>query len=134
MAIINNTWSIEHFQLKYHKAEDWSADYVLAAGEPGVEIDTGKAKLGDGVKKWSELEYYSDPVLKALITEVQGKVSTLESDMTQAKSDISTLLSDMSTAKSDISTAKSDIETLQNKVAAIEGISTISVNPLLAGE
>ena len=33
---------------------------VLLKGELGVEIDTGLMKVGDGVKKWNELDYVND--------------------------------------------------------------------------
>lgn len=125
MAIINNTWSIEHFQLKQHNAADWSADYILAAGEIGLEFDTKKYKLGDGTKKWSELDYYKNPVLDGLITALTDRVSALESDVTSLKSRADALESDMSTAKTDITD-------LQERIAKFEGIDTISVNPLLA--
>lgn len=39
-------------------AAQWSSSNpVLLAGEVGYESDTGKSKVGDGVKKWSELGY-----------------------------------------------------------------------------
>ena len=45
-------------QLRNDTASNWtSADPVLAQGELGVENDTGKVKLGDGVKSWSQLDY-----------------------------------------------------------------------------
>lgn len=38
-------------------ASEWaSLDPVLMAGEFGLETDTGVLKIGDGVKKWSELD------------------------------------------------------------------------------
>lgn len=37
----------------------WTAfDPVLAAGEIGFEIDTGKFKIGDGLTKWESLGYF----------------------------------------------------------------------------
>lgn len=131
MAIINNTWNIEHFQLKQHNAAEWSesySDYVLAAGEIGLELDTSKTKLGDGVKTWAQLDYYSDPVLKGLVDAITSRVQSLESDMTQAKSDITEAQGKITTLEGDMTTAKGDISTLKEKVAAIEGITTISVN------
>jgi len=45
-------------QLRNDTASNWtSADPVLAQGELGVENDTGKVKLGDGVNSWSQLDY-----------------------------------------------------------------------------
>lgn len=42
-------------------AANWtSANPVLAAGEPALETDTGKTKLGDGVTGWSALPYKLD--------------------------------------------------------------------------
>ena len=39
-------------------AAQWSSSNpVLLAGEVGYESDTGKSKVGDGAKKWSELGY-----------------------------------------------------------------------------
>jgi hypothetical protein len=40
-------------------ASQWTtADPVLAAGEIGVESDTAKFKIGDGINTWSNLDYY----------------------------------------------------------------------------
>ena len=44
-----------------------SANPVLAPGEPGVEIDTGQAKIGDGVKPWNELDYIGN-LNRAILT------------------------------------------------------------------
>ena len=45
------------FQLKRANAAEWPNNYVLAAGEPGFELDTGKLKIGDDVTPWSNLNY-----------------------------------------------------------------------------
>lgn len=40
-------------------ASQWSvANPVLAAGEIGVESDTAKFKIGDGVNTWTDLDYF----------------------------------------------------------------------------
>lgn len=114
MAIINNTWTLEHFQLKYKTKEQWdgdSKDYVLATGEIGLEIDTGKVKLGDGTKKWSELDYYSDPVVKGLVDAITERMNTVESDIT---------------------TIKGRLDAVEADITAIKAVDTISVNPALA--
>jgi hypothetical protein len=47
-------------QLRRGTAAEWTAaNPVLAAGEPGTEVDTGKFKTGDGVKTWTALPYSS---------------------------------------------------------------------------
>lgn len=36
----------------------WSTkNPILSAGEPGVEIDTGQMKVGDGTTRWNDLPY-----------------------------------------------------------------------------
>ena len=46
-------------QHKRGTAADWtSADPTLAAGQVGVETDTGKFKFGDGSTAWSALGYF----------------------------------------------------------------------------
>lgn len=47
-------------QFRKGTATEWAAiNPVLADGEPGVERDTGKLKIGDGVKTWTALPYSS---------------------------------------------------------------------------
>jgi hypothetical protein len=49
-------------QLRRGDSEEWtSIDPILAEGEIGTELDTGKWKVGDGTSKWSELEYSTGP-------------------------------------------------------------------------
>lgn len=56
-------------QLRRGNAAEWiSANPVLAAGEPGVELDTDKFKIGDGTTSWNALAYFtgaggSDPTI-----------------------------------------------------------------------
>lgn len=45
-------------QLRNDTAENWTAQNpVLLKGEMGVEIDTGKTKIGNGTDKWETLKY-----------------------------------------------------------------------------
>jgi len=45
-------------QLRRDNAANWtSTNPILAQGEPGLEIDTGKIKYGDGVNTWNNLSY-----------------------------------------------------------------------------
>jgi hypothetical protein len=45
-------------QLRRDLAASWtSANPTLAQGEPGLEIDTGKIKYGDGTTAWATLDY-----------------------------------------------------------------------------
>jgi hypothetical protein len=48
------------FKLRRGTAAAWlAADPVLQSGEPGVETDTGKLKIGNGLLKWTQLGYLS---------------------------------------------------------------------------
>jgi hypothetical protein len=47
-------------QLRRGTAAEWTAaNPVLAQGEPGIESDTGKIKIGNGADAWSSLTYAS---------------------------------------------------------------------------
>lgn len=49
-------------QIQYRRgpAADWAeANPLLAEGEPGYELDTGRFKVGDGVTYWNNLTYVS---------------------------------------------------------------------------
>lgn len=46
-------------KLKRGRAARWAGiNPVLEDGEPGVETDTKKLKIGDGVTPWLDLPYY----------------------------------------------------------------------------
>ncbi len=55
-------------QLRRGSAAQWNAaNPVLAAGEFGLELDTDKRKIGDGVHAWGDLDYdLTRPVADAL--------------------------------------------------------------------
>lgn len=61
------------FKLRRDTAAEWASENPrLAAGEPGVELDTGKFKIGDGVRSWADLPYFLDqqdftPIIQAMI-------------------------------------------------------------------
>ncbi len=49
----------DQIQLRRDTAANWSsANPTLAQGEPGLEIDTGKLKYGDGTTAWNSLPYF----------------------------------------------------------------------------
>ena len=76
----------------YKKAEDWTkSNPVLKRGELGFESDTTLCKVGDGIKKWNELNYYTgegwtlvgSPLYKLdlSLTEAYKESSGLEHDL-----------------------------------------------------
>jgi len=47
------------FRFREGPAVEWTfKNPILALGEPGFEVDTGKFKIGDGFNKWLDLEYF----------------------------------------------------------------------------
>lgn len=51
-------------QLRNDTAENWSAaNPVLLKGEVGIEINTRKIKVGDGISTWENLKYISDDIV-----------------------------------------------------------------------
>lgn len=45
-------------KLRRGSAAQWTSDNpTLGPAEPGVELDTGKFKFGDGVTPWNDLDY-----------------------------------------------------------------------------
>lgn len=55
-------------RLRRGSAAAWtSANPILAAGEPGVELDTGFEKIGDGTHHWANLGYTKGPGSGAIV-------------------------------------------------------------------
>lgn len=49
------------YQLRRGASATWTKNNpLLAAGEPGYEIDTHKVKIGDGTSKWKDLPYIGE--------------------------------------------------------------------------
>ena len=47
------------FKFRRDMAWDWtSLNPILSEGEPGVETDTDRMKIGDGLRNWKDLPYY----------------------------------------------------------------------------
>ena len=53
-------------QIRNDTAAKWkAANPVLLKGEVGIEIDTRKMKVGDGISQWTALKYISDDIVIA---------------------------------------------------------------------
>lgn len=60
-------------RLRRGTAAAWTAaNPVLASGEPGVETDTGRQKVGDGVTAWNDLDYVQELELAAHLADAAG--------------------------------------------------------------
>ena len=58
--------AIYTIQLKRGRSSSWiTLNPILAPGEPGYEIDTGKLKIGNGIDEWINLKYLGED--KALV-------------------------------------------------------------------
>jgi hypothetical protein len=56
--------TITRFKLRNGTAAQWTAENpILLEGEVGIETDTRKYKVGNGVSAWSALPYYIEGVL-----------------------------------------------------------------------
>ena len=48
-------------QIRRDTASNWStANPILAQGELGIEIDTNRVKIGDGVNNWNSIPYFGN--------------------------------------------------------------------------
>lgn len=53
------------FYFKRGKAASWAEkNILLGLGEPGFEIDTGRLKVGDGIRTWNNLPYLAENEIK----------------------------------------------------------------------
>lgn len=48
------------FQFRRGTTEQWAIkNPILGAGEPGIAVDSGQFKIGNGVLGWNDLPYYA---------------------------------------------------------------------------
>ena len=136
-----NTLNLSALQLKFKLASEWNANDVLLAGEIGVEKDTHKAKIGDGLTGWGALPYSADPTVQTLVDTLTQRVSDAESTVTShgtrldtaeaaitaqgtrlttAETAIEAAEGRLDTAEADIDTAEADIDALEGRATALE--------------
>lgn len=66
-------------QLRNDAAANWtSANPTLAAGEIGVETDTGLLKIGDGITTWTSLGYFTPDVNGVAAQIIDSAPATLD--------------------------------------------------------
>ena len=66
------------FQLRRGNAEVWAKNNpILAAGEPGFELDTGKLKIGNGNDTYNDLSYIDSRLFTFTITPTNGPGSQM---------------------------------------------------------
>lgn len=100
---------IVQFRLRRGHTDEWAAlDPVLSEGEPGVDLDTGALKVGDGITRWLDLpaQTYDPESLNAILAQVSDYAAQAEAAAAAAAgggggaSDaaVSSLVTDTSTA------------------------------------
>jgi len=68
--------ALVRIQERRDTAANWTAaNPVLAAGEPALELDTGKQKIGDGVRNWATLPYAHESILASSTPVAVGSAS-----------------------------------------------------------
>lgn len=74
--------NIYEFRLQRGDESRWTAlNPTLGPGEPGVELDTGRFKIGDGNTEWNDLPYYlTEPYVVGLIEVALAETGGLSSD------------------------------------------------------
>lgn len=89
--------NVIRYRLRSDTGENWtSKNPVLLRGEPGFDETERRFKMGDGVKKWSELPYEAPDVLNVLnsdrvdaaLSAAQGKALKLIVDAKANKNEI----------------------------------------------
>ena len=77
------------FYFKRGKAASWAEKNVLLGpGEPGFEIDTGRLKVGDGIRTWNNLPYLAENEIK---NEINKYFSDVYGKEIQSQNDIKSL-------------------------------------------
>ena len=69
-------------QLRRDTSANWQGtNPVLAQGEPGVELDTKKMKVGDGISAWNDLDYVAGGNSENSTTNMFVKLDGIDGDM-----------------------------------------------------
>ena len=64
---------IIRIQVRRDTSSGWyTKNPILASGEFGYETDTGKLKVGDGVKTWLQLDYVTADVVHLSANDFAG--------------------------------------------------------------
>lgn len=91
-----------NISLRNDTAANWtSVDPVLIKGEVGIEIDTLKSKIGDGVTSWSQLKYSNIPYEDLFDSNGKIKTDLLDSDAVGHKTVLFEATNDTPDSKND---------------------------------
>ena len=123
-----NTLNLSALQLKFKMASEWQASDLLLAGELGIEKDTHKFKVGDGLTTWGELPYSADPTLQTLVDALTQRVTTAESTIVShgtrldtAEANITSQGTRLTSAETAITSAEGRLDSAEADIDAAEG-------------
>jgi Major tropism determinant N-terminal domain len=69
-------------QLRRDTSDNWAGtNPILAQGEPGVELDTKKMKVGDGIQSWNDLDYVASGTSENSTTNMFVKLDGIDGDI-----------------------------------------------------
>lgn len=70
------------FRFQRGSAARWTAlNLVLGPSEPGVEVDTGLFKMGDGHTAWNDLPYFlTEPYVSGVVETIIASTGGLSAD------------------------------------------------------
>jgi hypothetical protein len=68
----------ERIRLRRDSSFNWSVNNpILGSGEPGVELDTNRLKIGNGISEWNTLPYMLGNISGLQLTIGNGQVNSL---------------------------------------------------------
>jgi len=117
-------------QLRRGGAQEWAnANPILAQGELGIELDTGRIKIGDGVTSWNSLRY--ERPLESITSTANTLVQRDADGNFSAGNITANLIGSASTAQR-LTTAR-QIQLSQDVVGSgvFDGSSNLNINALL---
>lgn len=110
--------------LRNDSTANWlaSQSVVLLKGEVGIEfLESGKVKLkiGDGIKSWSELDYFGGESenIEAALAELERRIEIIADDLASQEEITGTLISRVETLETDAETVDARIDARINEFA-----------------
>lgn len=110
---------ISKIRFRQDTAENWeSLNPVLDSGEPAYDLTNKGFKVGDGISKWSELNYVG--ITDAEYTELYNLVHTMSDNLDSVKQETSTNTESIGTLTNDITTINNEINSIKQMVVKQE--------------
>jgi hypothetical protein len=120
-------------QFRRGTAAQWSAaNPVLAEGEIGVELDTGKFKVGTGLAAWNSLDHAAQASTDAAVAAAQAEIASLVGSAPETLDTLNELAAalgndpNFATTVSNSIAAKADQSALDSHTSATTSVHGIS--------